>query len=76
MQLRAYWKLSNVVGFAVLGMLIQSINPTQGTDELTSLLDKLHMLKVNRQLIENLNEYVNRLHQKLDTLRRYSTSRT
>ncbi|XP_023167842.2 prolyl 4-hydroxylase subunit alpha-2-like [Drosophila hydei] len=70
MQLRACWKLSNVVGFAVLGMLIQSINPTQGTDELTSLLDKLHMLKVNRQLMENLNEYVNRLHQKLDTLRR------
>ncbi|XP_030246687.1 prolyl 4-hydroxylase subunit alpha-2-like, partial [Drosophila navojoa] len=34
------------------------------------LINKLHLLKVHRQLVDNLNQYANKLEEKIDTMRR------
>ncbi|EDW16639.2 uncharacterized protein Dmoj_GI22115 [Drosophila mojavensis] len=70
MRLRLSWKLSDVLGLALLGMLIQSIDSTPSDKVEKPLLNKLHLLKVHRQLLDNLNQYADKLEEKVDTMRR------
>ncbi|XP_017874283.1 PREDICTED: prolyl 4-hydroxylase subunit alpha-2-like [Drosophila arizonae] len=70
MRLRLGWKLSDVLGLALLGMLIQSIDSTPPDKVEKPLLNKLHLLKVHRQLLDNLNQYADKLEEKVDTMRR------
>ncbi|XP_062121606.1 prolyl 4-hydroxylase subunit alpha-2-like [Drosophila sulfurigaster albostrigata] len=60
----------NILSITVFLVACQTENPIKSTDYISSPTNKLKLLEQNEKLLMNLYEYIERLHEKIETLRK------
>ncbi|XP_030554018.1 prolyl 4-hydroxylase subunit alpha-1-like isoform X1 [Drosophila novamexicana] len=68
LQLTILRSVLNILGFAAV--VVQGETSESARSYVTCMTDKLHLLAMERQLMVNLHEYIDKLQEKVHTLRR------